>query len=138
MAELKSLGTIFPNLLVDDGGGLIETFPRLSDWFEATFPALSTDDQTEAWLLQYGSTVDTLCSADGSNVSISSGTLSETRTVVNLAKNVLIVNNDPVKIGLHALTTSNPFRGKDKTETYERLLKVVSSMFFAVEAKTRK
>lgn len=138
MAELKSLGTIFPNLLVTDGGGLIETFARLSTWFEATFPTLNTDAETEAWLLQYGSLVDTLCSADGSNGSISSGTPLQTRTVLGVAKNALLQNNASFKTGLHALTASNPFRGKDATETYERLLKVVSSMYFAVEVKTRK
>lgn len=141
MAELKSLGTIFPSLLAadeNDREGLIEAFPRFSTWFDATFPVLNNNDETEAWLLQHGSTIDSLCASDGGNVSISSGTLSETRTIVNLAKNTLITNNNSLRTGLHALNPSNCFKAKSAPETFERLLKVVSSMYFAVEAKTIK
>lgn len=141
MAELKSLGTIFPNLLVDDGGGLPTVVPTLVPWLDEVFPlTIPNAAAALAWRDKYGSLVDRLCEADGSSVKISEQSGASIQAVMAGARLVLNLNTDAQKTTFHGtLTSANPFRdSKSKDATYERLLAVVSSMYFAVEKKTSK
>jgi hypothetical protein len=141
MAELKSLGDIFPDLLVDDGGGLIETLPALSGWFDVAIPAMSTDADAAAWRAAYGDLVDDLCAADGSTVTFAGKTDTQVRTVMTVLRAALLANTDATKGALNniAFTAYNPFRtGSQQDATYARAIKVVTTMYFGVDAKKRK
>lgn len=142
MAELKSLGTIFPNLLVDDGGGLIATIPALESWFDLAFPVLGSLAAAAAWREKYGPLVDSLCLADGSTIRITEQSDANTLAVVSAARGALLANTGNAKNSLNTTApTANPFRDaktQDQDIAYARLLAVASSMYFAVEKKTRK
>ena len=140
MAELKSLGTIFPTLLVNDEDGMIETIPALGSWFDQTFPVLGGLAAAAAWREKYGPLVDSLCRAAGSIISITEQSDANTLAVMSAARTALEENSLATKNSLHTTaTTANPFRdAKSQNDTYARLLAVASSMYFAVETKTRK
>lgn len=140
MAELKSLGTVFPNLLVNDGGGLIATIPALGSWLDQAFPVLGSLAAAAAWREKYGPLVDSLCLAAGSAVSITEQSDANTLGVMSAARTALLSNSLATKNSLHTTAiTANPFRdAKSQNDTYARLLAVASSMYFAVETKTRK
>ena len=145
MAELKSLGTIFPTLLVSGSGdtGLVDIVPALSEWVDDAFPALGgSTAAAAAWRDKYGSLVDRLCEADGSTVKISVQSDANILAVMTAARTALLENTTATKDSFHATATSaNPFRSSktpSAANTYARLLAVASSMYFAVEAKTRK
>ena len=140
MAELKSLGTIFPNLLVDDGGGLIATIPALGSWLDQAFPELGGLAAAAAWREKYGPLVDSLCLADGSTISITEQSDANTLAVMSSARTALLENTSGTKNSLHTTAiAANPFRDvKGQNFTYARLLAVASSIYFVVEKKTRK
>ena len=141
MAELKSLGTVFPNLLVNNQGGLITTIPALGSWLDQDFPVLGSLAAAAAWREKYGPLVDSLCLAAGSTVSITEQSDTDTLDVMSEARTALLLNTSAAKNSIHTFLpiTANPFRdAKSQNDTYARLLAVASSMYFAVETKTRK
>jgi hypothetical protein len=143
MAELKSLGTIFPSLLATnevDRASLVEVLPALSEWVDDAFPQLTNTAAAAAWRDKYGSLVDRLCEADGSSIKISEQLDTTILAVMLAARSALLVNSNDARNSLHGtVIAGNPFRdNKGAANTFERLLAVASSMYFAVEAKTRK
>jgi len=142
MAELKSLGTIFPTLLVSGSGdtGLVDIVPALSEWVDDAFPQLASTAAAAAWRVKYGSLVDRLCEADGSSIKFADQPDTTVLAIMISARTALLENTAATKTSLHSTVTSgNPFRDSGgAANTYARLLAVASSMYFAVEAKTRK
>lgn len=138
MAELNNIEDAL-DPMTDVASALEDQIPSFQEFQDMVFYELGDPTAATEWYNKYGKTVERICTADGSTVTF--GTPTQIITVISLVVNVLSDPQTSSRTALNniAFAAYNPFRdGSQADNTYTRLMKVLTTMYFDFYAKGRK